>query len=588
MRTLPLLVLAACGPDSSGTAPPPPTETDPTGTNVTTTVPGGETVRPPSSDEGSIVLLRRRSPILEPVSYIYAAFLDDAPSALNLAQCIVTGAPCIEVLPTEEDTWVTFDDNNYWDFPNPVWRYVGAELIVGDYTLPYLFNPAAGTGYYAGFLTAIDADDDPLYGDLTIELSGEWAGHLDEDDPTDDPVLYAAPDLDLIQPDYKSTLDFVNGAPLLFEWTPLGDGEVYLIIEALGVSRLYWLEDDGFEEIDVDDLGLGDDDLAVTITMGRWTHRLQNVGPHVLDAVSASEIVMNGTYHYVGSATPLFEVNTCANSDAMEPITESGVYWGEFGAWYTDDLTNITNCPDLTFPWAGEEGMFPIRLEANSVLTLEYSNPDGDAAVYLLSNCSKTSSCIANADLNYAVGGPEYLTYFNQTDEAMELTLVLDGYIDALFGDDTLIGDIFTLDLTIDVLEEPEMYDECLDAQLQTEPMGEGTYYTETFPFTGTLNPGLGGCTGTSLPGPESMTQIRVEDGETLTATLSMTDGDGAIYLMYNCINVASCIIGSDLTLTGPEAVGFTNLSGAPTNVYMVVDSKDQLGPYILTVDIAQ
>ncbi len=572
-------LLAACGP-TEGSGVPPADTTDSDTVVVTSGRPDDSTSAQVVSDEGSIILLRRRSPERDNAAYGYAVFLDDDPGFLNTAQCAIAPVPCIQVLPSEEGEAVSFDDGRMFDQANPTFRYLGTEITIGPYTLPYVFDEVDGRSYYAAIL-----DDDPLvYGSYPVSIAGEWSGLLDDADPADDPMVLIDEDLDLVIPDYKFDVDFVNGEDLLFEWTPTGTGDIYLIVEALGISQLFWLEDDGYEAFDVGALGFDTDDLDVQFTMSRWTHTKSLVGPHELDAISVSEIVLIGHYIYVGDAEELIIVDTCSTAELLPPITESGLYYGKFGDWFGNDLSpGYGGCTG--YLEGGEEGIVPVHLEPNTIMSLSYTVDEGDPAIYLLTDCDKAASCLVGADADVSLGGIEYLTYFNQTEEAQDLYLVLDGWYQGVGLGASLLERTFELDLTIDTLEEPEMYDDCLDAQLQTIAMPEGTYYTETFPYTGLINPGAGGCTQTSVPGPESITKVEIADGETLTATLSMTGGDGALYLMYNCVNPASCAVGSDTTTTGPEAVGYSNLSGAPATLFLVVDTKDVLGPYILTVD---
>lgn len=580
---LPLLGGVACGAPSA-TDDPVGGGTSDTDTRITTTFTGGATSSSPAADdEGSIVLLRRRSPERDNASYLYGIFLDEAPDYLNTAQCAVAGVSCIEILPLEEDLSVPYDEDLAWEQPNATYRFLGATLTVGAYAMPYVYDEAADRGYYAAILS-----DDPLvYGEVPISIAGEWSGILDDANPGDDPTMLIDEDLDLLLPDYKFDVDFINGQPLAFEWVPTGTGDVYLIVEAVGISELHWLEDDGYAAFFPDELGFETDDLDVEFTLSRWTTREHAIGPHALRASSVSEIVMRGRYTYVGASEEITLVDQCSVAEVLPVVTESGSYYGVFGDWFQNDLSpGYEGCTG--YAEDGEEGIIPVRLEPNSILTAVYSVSEGDASIYLLQDCEKTSTCLVGADLDVTIGGTEYLTYFNQTAEPMDLFLVLDGWwVDGAPGlGASLLEQTFELDLTIDVLEEPEMYDECLDAQLQSVPLGEGTYYTETFPYTGLINPGGGGCTGTSVPGPDSISKVVIENGQTLTATLSMTGGDGAIYLMYNCVNPASCAIGSDTSTVGAEGVAYTNLSGAPATLYLVVDTKDVLGPYFLTIDL--
>ena len=144
----------------------------------------------------------------------------------------------------------------------------------------------------------------------------------------------------------------------------------------------------------------------------------------------------------------------------------------------------------------------------------------------------------------------------------------------------------FQLDLNFQLLEEPTMSDTCAGAQAQDPPLPAGLYFTDYLPYTNVLNPGAGGCTGSSLSGPESLTQISIPAGQTLSVVVNMPAGDPGIYLLYNCTNAFSCPVGADLRADGTETLAYTNTSSVPETVYLVVDSKFGLSPYFLTIDL--
>jgi hypothetical protein len=130
------------------------------------------------------------------------------------------------------------------------------------------------------------------------------------------------------------------------------------------------------------------------------------------------------------------------------------------------------------------------------------------------------------------------------------------------------------------------MSDACAGATSQATPTAAGTYYTEYLPYTNLLNPGTGGCTGSSLPGSDSLTKVVVEPGQTLTATIQMPGGDPGLYLLYNCTNAFSCPAGVDARGDAVEVLTYANGSTGTETLYLVVDSKTGLRPYYLTLDL--
>ena len=183
----------------------------------------------------------------------------------------------------------------------------------------------------------------------------------------------------------------------------------------------------------------------------------------------------------------------------------------------------------------------------------------------------------------YTMLAPERMQYFNATSSTQQLYLVLDGYANQTGG--TMLG-TFQLDYNVQPLDEPVMHDSCLEAQTSKETLDAGLYYTEYLPYTNLLNPGAGGCTGTSLSGPESLTRVTVPPGTTMSAVVNMPGGNPGLYLLYNCTNAFSCPVGADQRMDGQEALAYTNTGSVPETLYLVVDSRTALQPYFLTIDM--
>ncbi len=129
------------------------------------------------------------------------------------------------------------------------------------------------------------------------------------------------------------------------------------------------------------------------------------------------------------------------------------------------------------------------------------------------------------------------------------------------------------------------MVDTCAEAEpaYSTFP---GSYYAEFTAFTDDLNPGLGGCTARSTPGPESMMPIDVGPGQTLTVNVEMAGADPSIYLLYNCNDAFSCPVGADLSQGPMESLAYQNTSSSVERLYIVVDSQTGLQPYFMGIDI--
>jgi hypothetical protein len=83
------------------------------------------------------------------------------------------------------------------------------------------------------------------------------------------------------------------------------------------------------------------------------------------------------------------------------------------------------------------------------------------------------------------------------------------------------------------------------------------------------------------------MYKISLEPGERMLAELDMVGADGALYVVTDCTDEATCVSGGDRTMgLGMEAVQYTNLSPAPVEVFLVIDSADPGGWDTFLLDV--
>jgi len=518
-------------------------------------------------DQGSLMLVRRDNGRSK-AAFLYGLFVDEHPGFQNLAQCAVDRTLCLDLLPVDEDTYIEPNTDLLFDPQFSEYRYVGLTVSLGGYEANY-YNDVVS--YYYADLTD-QTGGNPISGDLGAQFGVEWGDYSGSQD------IEVSGDIELQYPRPGSNISFHDGETVLVEWVPNNEGEVYLTVTAgLYYYRIYLLEDDGYFEFDVDDMGFGTDGYDVQFTLSRWNRGKVEHKGHTLDLVATSEVSFSGEYFYVGGREQIEPANTCGEA-LTAPVTQSGGYWGRLQNWgYTDAVNPLANPNCTGFGASGQEGIFHIQLEPLQNLTAEYILHDDDASIYLLEDCSDVQTCLIGADLTLQ-GAAEFLSYFNDTDEVMDVYLVADGWN----GTDG----VFYLDLTIDQVLEPEMHNQCSDALQQAVPTGAGSYYTSYLPYTNLLDPGAGGCTNSSLVGPDSMTQVQVDDGQTISVNINMQNGDPAIYLLYNCTNALSCAVGADTSVGPQEQIAYTNTSGVSELLYLVVDSKTQLRPYFMTIDI--
>jgi hypothetical protein len=562
------LLISACGGTTTDEGPK--VGTTDTDTDTTTdTDPTTDTDAPEYFDQdlGSLMLVRRNNG-LNNASFLYGLFVDEHPGFQNLAECAVDRSVCIDQLPVDEDTYVEPNMDLLFDPQFSEYRYVGLTVSLGGYEANY-FN--GQVSYYYADLTD-QTGGNPISGPLGAEFGVEWGDYKGSDD------IMVSNDIELQYPRPGSKVSFHDGENVLIEWVPNNEGEIYLTVKAgINFYRMYLLEDDGYFELNVDDLGFGSDGYDVEFKLSRWNRGQVEHQGHTLDLVATSEVTFSGEYFYVGGRTEIELANTCGEATTA-PVTLSGQYWGRLKNWgFTDAIDPTTNPSCTGFFARGEEGLFHIQLEPLQNLTAEYILLDDDASIYLLEDCTDVQTCLTGADLTLE-GAAEFLSYFNDSDEVVDLYLVVDGYLST--------NGVFYADLTIDQVLEPDMYNQCPDAMQQPTPTGPGTYFTSYLPYTNQLDPGAGGCTNSSQVGPDSMTQVQVDAGQTLTVNINMTNGDPAIYLLYNCTNALSCAVGSDASVGQQEMLAYTNNSGVSELVYLVIDSKTTLRPYFLTIDI--
>jgi hypothetical protein len=522
-----------------------------------------------TDDMGHVMLVTRTADGVR-TRELFGLFVDFHEDYLNLARCAVDRSTCYNVVPGEKDQFIDLEPRNEFPFDRE-FRYLGIDIGLGPYDAYYFYDSPSGSAYYYGDVT----DTKPIYGPAGVRFGVEWGDYAGTED-----ITLNAP-IEVVSPPNGSPLKFKNGENITFEWTPTGAGEVYLRISSFNYERIFWLADDGYHDLSIDSLGYGDMNQVVTFTLSRWHTDVVRHENNALEISDVSEVAWTGRYIYKGSREELEPADSCLEAQGMTAITDSGTYWGRLGG-YRSDLDPGVGNPCTGFNAPGNEGMVAVDLDPLEIMTVNYRLEIGDASVYVVEDCSDASMCLAGADATL-LGDLESFQYFNNTEATQRLYLVLDAYQNQSGG--RALG-TFELDLTIDQLLEPDMHDSCPDAQMQLEASGPGTYYTEYLPYTNQLNPGPGGCTASSMSGPESMTKVTLQPGETLVATVTMPGGDPGLYLLYNCTNPFSCPVGADARGDAVEAIGYINNTTVSETLYLVVDTKFGMLPYFLTVDI--
>ncbi|MBX2801473.1 MAG: hypothetical protein KTR31_27600 [Myxococcales bacterium] len=496
---------------------------------------------------------------------LYAVAAESAPRFLNMAKCARGDAPCLPDVPQIEDECGPVATNLEVDQERLNTRFLGWEIEFAGYTLPFQQDPITGFGYYHRDISGLEQ---PV-GSLNVEWGGQWP------DYQGDQELTVGQPMELVGPRPGGHITFHNGQLVPFEWVPTGGVVTLNISTSSGIELMCRLEDDGFFELQADDLGIAAQTEEVTFAMTRWTHRQRIRFGHVVDYVASSDIRFTGEYFDIGNRDHLPAADRCSAAQGMPPL-QSGRWWGDLGDYDSDLNPFRSGCLGGGFA-AGFDALHLVEIPPKHLMQVAYNTYDDSAAVYLLSDCSDDGSCFLGADVDPAVNVTEFINTFNTSDETRRFTLVVDS--------SQQVDTYYTLDVDIDPLLEPDLYDTCGDAA-KAPAIGIGNYYTDFTAYTNTLNPGVGGCTQSSLSGNEAMVPVELGSKETVTLNVRMPGGDPGIYLLYDCDNEFSCPTGRDDSLGDSETLSYTNTGKSPERLYIVVDSKSDLLPFFLSVNI--
>lgn len=89
--------------------------------------------------------------------------------------------------------------------------------------------------------------------------------------------------------------------------------------------------------------------------------------------------------------------------------------------------------------------------------------------------------------------------------------------------------------------------------------------------------------------GADAFFKVVIPDGATINAWFEAYNRDSQVYLLADCSDGSTCIVGSDEWPTGSESFTFTNTSGADQTAYLVLGIYNAATPpqeYDLTVSI--
>jgi hypothetical protein len=565
---LSLLFVIGCGTTTDDKAPP-----------LYTTFPD-PTVVDTGFPPGDLANIHIRYDVNEGTTNVFALFAESAPNFLNLAKCAIEESTCIPTMPVDEANPVTFDPDDSIDAETIRTRYVGDVLGVGKYVLPYAEKPETKLGYYALDATKIGL----VEGWVGASWAGQWPTYSSSED-----LLVPEP-IQIITPFAGGIINFTNDSMVPFEWVPTGEGDVTLtLIPTSGDAIIYRMEDDGYFELDTDQLALelaiSDPVTEFTAFMSRWSRNTAIRFGHVVEYVASSDVQFTAKLIQIGTRDRAIPSDECAQAQGALPLVGGG-YWGYLGLPRLDsNVDTDSTCLGFGNAYAdslGPDGMFRVQVEPRHFWTFDYNLLTESGSVYLVEDCNDVlGTCVDGADDSPDPNINEFVSYFNADDDTKTLYLVID-------GTESGLESYFTLDAVDTLLAEPEMYDTCAEAEehFLKPTVTEGTYWATFVAYTAGTNPGTGGCTGTSMGGSDAITPVEIPAGAVMTASVDMFGGDAGLYLLFNCNDAFSCPVGSDRSFDDRESVIYDNTASAyPVTVYVVVDSKTGIAPYFLTID---
>jgi len=545
MRWIPLFLLFGCpgpGPDTGETDP----DTD------------SDTDNPFGGEDGSLTLLRSYENGELINAEVVGLFMNDDQGFLNAAQCARSEeSPCLRALP-EPGTRIPYDPTDRFVAGSSFYRYVGLSIPYGPYEAFYEVGDDLSM-YYVDV-----SDSEPIEGPIDLAIDVQWGPWRAED------AIEVPPGLVVTEPIFdedESIRVFSDDTAFLFEWEASDVGQLYLIVRDRNPSEDAWvyaIEDDGSFEFDISTLNLfGDRDLAFQLS--RWSVDELDVNGNDLKVQSTADATFFVRYIDVQNREPIVPVLDTCESGFLERLPD-GRYYG--------DLSNNSNdyeeavCLQSFDAANGRDGVVFVDAPPRNELRINYRQLGSNAAMYLYEGCAPDQQvCVVGADLDPGQG-EESLTLFNPSaTEQADYVLVLD-------ASEPLSGGLYFLDISRTPIPEPELADTCVEL-LQLPDIQAGTYYQgDMAGFFDEVDPGLTGCTGSAVSGPDGLIPVLVPDGVTLEVTLSMPGGNPALYLLGQCNNPNTCITGSD-DPGSIETLIYTNTSGANQALTLAIDTVD-------------
>ncbi|MCB9672005.1 MAG: hypothetical protein H6734_21190 [Alphaproteobacteria bacterium] len=518
----------------------------------------------PGTDQGSLALVRGYQNGLLVRSELVGVFANDLQEFVNVAHCLPDETtPCLHVLPPLGESR-QYDPLERYVENRSFYRYVGLTVPFGPYETYYRADELL-SWYYADLSGRGD-----FSGPADITLGVEW-GDVDLPAAVDVPK-----GLVVTSPRQDETLRaFSDEDAFTILWEPEGADEMYLFLrtdDETSPGRVWRIEDDGSHDLDLNALNLPIA-TVLDIQLARWSHDTFDIEGNTLDVLTTAEADFVVEYVPVGLRAPIEVGNDCASAVSL-PV---GGHYGDLAGMA--DTFEVVECLQSQEPSAGLDAVYNVTIPPHHRMEIDFRQFEANGAVYILESCDELEPvCEEGADRGFGTQ-TEMLTRFNPDPlQAEVVTLVVDGVTPTY-------GGLFFLDHRSIELPDPPLSDTCAGA-LDAPLFQPGEYYSgNPSDLNPTTNPGFLGCTQSTLPGADGTLRLEVPDGATLEVTMSMEDGDPALYLTSDCADLDSCLTGSD-NAGAIETLVHVNNTGDVETLYLTLDTKDTLSPFFLTINI--
>jgi hypothetical protein len=249
--------------------------------------------------------------------------------------------------------------------------------------------------------------------------------------------------------------------------------------------------------------------------------------------------------------------DTCSDATGA-PWTLPGVYADDASA-LTDDTNPEGVC--ISGRAAGRDAMYPVEVPPYYVLTATMTG--ASPAVYVLTDCLDEGTCVAGgSDLSSAE-----VVWYNPLDVPQAVTLVADHRIS---------GGAYSLEIAVTPAPARMSLtpaDTCA-ALLPGLALTTGVYaYSGDLTAYGSDHAPDAACTGYRPAGRDAVLPIRLEAGEQILVDYT-NRSDSSVYILADCTDVDSCLVGADETLAGDaERLTLRNTTGALLEATLVLDA---------------